>query len=458
MKRRDALKTLGGIAGTAGLSRLLGGCGGDGDPVGITTIVYLMMENRSYDHQLGARSLEGLPGDGLRAGMSNPDLDGVPIAPYVMNHDAGCIQHDPPHGWDTTRAQFNAGACDGFVTVHQLAHGSDRTLTEPMQYLTRNEAPASWALADAYTSCDRWFGSQMAPTWANRFYWLSGTSMGTMDNPLPDVIQWPTVFHRLSDAGVSWKSYFTSLPTVSLIDGLDHESHVFRFSNFLADAAAGTLPQVSYIDPAFYENDDHPPAHPINGQEFIAAVYTALADSPQWKNCLLLVTYDEHGGFFDHVPPPKAVDDLAAQDFDQLGFRVPALVIGPYAKRGYVSSVVYDHTSALKHLESKFGLPPFTARVTAANDFLDCIDEDRLARGDWAPPAEIPLVDIAAFPHIGQCVGALDRVAPPPGSHPILDWADANPDRVRAFDARGELPETRRSIRERVLRRPRGWG
>jgi phospholipase C len=458
MKRRDALKTIGGIAGTASLARFLPGCGGSDEPGGITTIVYVMMENRSYDHQLGARALEGLGGDGLQPGMSNPDLDGNPIAPYVAERDQHCIQHDPPHGWDTTRAQFNAGACDGFVTVHQIAHDDDRTLTEPMQYLTRNEVPVSWALADAYTSCDRWFASNMAPTWPNRFYWLTGTSMGTMDNPLPDVITWPTVFHRLTEAGVSWKSYFATIPTVSLIDGLDHEAHVFGFADFLADAEAGTLPAVSYIDPAFNDSDDHPPAHPINGQQFIAAVYTALADSPQWKNCLLLVVYDEHGGFFDHVPPPTAVDDLAAQGFDQLGFRVPALVVGPYVKAGHVSSVVYDHTSALKFLENQFGLPPFTARVTAAADLTDCIDAERLASGDWAPPAEIPIVDIDSFPHVGQCYGPLpERTAPPSHGHPVLEWADANPERIRGFDARDDLPALRRRIRDRVLRRPRAW-
>src|SRR5687767_15056590 len=141
MNRRDAIKTIGGLAGAASLGKLTLGCGSsDGGPEGITAIVYLMMENRSYDHQLGARALEGLGGDGLRAGMSNPDLNGNPIAPYVAARDAHCIQHDPPHGWDSTRAQFNNGACDGFVTVHQRDHNNDTTLTESMQYLTRNEA------------------------------------------------------------------------------------------------------------------------------------------------------------------------------------------------------------------------------------------------------------------------------------------------------------------------------
>ena len=122
---------------------------------------------------------------------------------------------------------------------------------------------------------------------------------------------------------------------------------------FMFNCQAGKLPPVSYIDPFFYGNDDHPPIHPINGQELIATVYSLLAESPQWKNCMLVVTYDENGGFYDHVSPPKTADDLAEQGFDQLGFRVPAMVIGPYAKQGFVSSVTYDHTSALKHLRTR---------------------------------------------------------------------------------------------------------
>src|SRR5690349_8121512 len=171
MKRRDALKTIGGLGAAAGMARFLPGCGGGGEdgPNGITTYVYMMMENRSYDHYLGARSmLEGKPGDGLTAAMRNPDLTGTAIAPWTPNKQQMC-DIDPPHGWDAAHASFNGGVNDGFVRQHQLAHDMNMTAIEPMQYLTRNELPVTWALADSYASADRWFCSVMGPTFPNRY-------------------------------------------------------------------------------------------------------------------------------------------------------------------------------------------------------------------------------------------------------------------------------------------------
>jgi phospholipase C len=224
-----------------------------------------------------------------------------------------------------------------------------------------------------------------------------------------------------------------------------------RFTDFLIEARAGTLPPVVYIDPAFGDNDDHPPTHPIRGQELIATVYNALAQSPQWKNCMLVITYDENGGFFDHVPPPKTVDERAAQGFDQLGFRVPTLVAGPYVKQGHVSSVVYEHCSALRELEVAFDLEPLNDRTRAASDLSDFIDAERLARGDWAPPIELPVVDstdTTKWPMPAPCFGSQRE------QHPILEWADTNPAALAGLDLRAELPEYRRAIREFLARRP----
>jgi hypothetical protein len=154
-------------------------------------------------------------------------------------------------------------------------------------------------------------------------------------------------------------------------------------------------------------------------QALIASIYTALATSPQWKNILFVVTYDEHGGFYDHVAPPnlpasdddtatrfpvdeKGVTTAGPNEFTQLGFRVPALVIGPYVKQGYTSPVQYDHTSALKHLQNAFELDPLTARVTAANDLSDCIDMERLAAGDWAEPVSLPKFEFEHEPSSGE--------------------------------------------------------
>ena len=170
MRRRDALKTIGGLAGAAGMAKFLPGCGSeDPGPVGITTFVYLMLENRSYDHYLGARGLMGLGGDGLQNAPSQNTIGGTPVAPFEAADDRGTAaatlcDPDPPHGWDASHLQFNAGAMDGFVTEHQKSHQNNEALVEPMKYLTNTHLPITWALADAYTSCDRWFCSVMGPT------------------------------------------------------------------------------------------------------------------------------------------------------------------------------------------------------------------------------------------------------------------------------------------------------
>lgn len=446
MKRRDALKTLGALAGTAGMARFLPGCGGDSDgepelPSRGETLVVLMLENRSYDHVLGARALEGLPGDGLRAGMFNLDLDGKRISPFPATRDALC-DIDPPHGWTAAHNQFNNGANDGFVTAHQRTHNS-RTAIEVMQYQTRETMPVTWALADAYTTCDRYFCSVMGPTWPNRMYWHTGQSHGIDANMLPTAgFDWPSIYHRLDAAGVDWSYFFGNIAVPGLIKDLPGvDAHLLPFGKFFDQARAGTLPPVVYIDPSFYVNDDHPPLHPILGQELIASIYTSLAASPQWKDCTFLVTYDEHGGFFDHVPPPTTVDDYASTGFNQMGFRVPTMVIGPYVKEGHVSSVVYDHTSVLRHIERRFSLAPLTKRSSAANDLDDCFDLERKAKGDWSPPIMIPAVDVSTWPMSPACYpggGEGENVAVTPHDHPVLQAADDFPELLGRWDLRGQ--------------------
>lgn len=459
MRRRDALKRMGGLAAAAGMAKFLPGCGGS-DPEGITTYVFVMMENRSYDHLFGARSrFEGKAGDGFSESYAQPDLQGNLVAPYApQGRDASCVL-DPPHNWNAAHAQFNGGAMDGFLREHQLDHGSS---IEAMQYLAREHAPVSYALADAYTICDRWFCSVMGGTLPNRAYWHAASSFGlTVNQEVLNTfgagVPIPTIYNRLADRGVDWAYYYGNLAVVSLLGqegpykidlGPNNGTgHIRRFGDalvgagqFFEDAAAGTLPPVCYIDPTFGENDDHPPVHPILGQEFVASIYTALANSPQWNNIMLVITYDENGGFFDHVSPPTTTDDTEAQfgitGFDQMGFRVPTIVAGPYVKQNYVSSVVYDHTSALKHLQNAFDLETLNVRMNAANDLMDCIDMERLLANDPAPPVEIPLVDRFEWPTTAaRCMssGSFRQV------DPITEWAEANPGGFRPeYDLRGQ--------------------
>ncbi len=445
--RRDAIKRMGAAAGAVGLSKFLPACSSDdGGPVGITTYVFMMMENRSFDHLFGSRMfLEGKPGDGPDPNATNPDSSGMPIALFPATRDHMC-DPDPAHGWDASHVQWNGGINDGFVTTHQQEHPG---AIDPMQYLTREHVPVTYALADNYTICDRWFCSVMGPTWPNRFYWMAADCFGLKADNLPSSLNHDSIFLRLQQKNIDWAYYYGNIPVVSAIEGLpDIDTKVRRFQQFVDDAKAGTLPPVVYIDPAFASNDDHPPVHPINGQELISTVYTALAESPQWKNCLLVITYDEHGGFYDHVSPPQVPDDGTADGFNQLGFRVPTTVIGPYVKQNYISSVQYDHTSPLKHLQDLYGLDRLTTRSDNANTLEDCIDLDRLAKGEWAPPIQLPQIDVTEWPMDPTCFPSSYI-----GTDPINDWANEHPDRVAKWDDRPNETRNRQRIRDYLVER-----
>jgi phospholipase C len=408
------------------------------------------MENRTYDHYLGSRSLlEGKPGDGLVEGMMNPDLAGNPVP--IVRSDDPCV-FDPPHGWDASRMQFNGGLNDGFVRAYEEDGATD--LKQVMSYMTREELPIHNAIADAYTSFDRWHSSLMGPTWPNRMYLFSGQSGGMQSNMLPTTaggFDWPSFMGHLAAASVEWKSYFATITMGPLFaDAAGHEDRFRPMAAFFDDAAEGSLPAFCMIEPEFYFNDDHPPGHPILGQMLIASIYASLAESPQWNECLFVVTYDEHGGFFDHVPPPTMPDERAANGFDQLGFRVPALAMGPWVKQGHVSSVLHDHTSVLKHLWGLHGLQPLTMRDEAATDLSDCLDLPRMMAGEPREAIALPsvMVDESTLPDdcftkIGgkelTIFDAVERKALPP-------WAD------RRHDARAQ----REAVAENLARYGRG--
>ncbi len=452
ISRRTALKRMGAAAGAAAVGpRILGGCGGGDGGVepGITTVVLVCMENRSFDHYLGSRALEGLGGDGLAAGMSNLNLAGESVAVYHESVD--CVA-DPPHGWSLAHHQWNDGANDGFVTAYQMAEGA-AIPPYVMGYFTRDDLPFTHALADAGVVCDRWFCSLLGPTWPNRMYLLSAQSGGMSSNDLPTMggrFPWPTIFHRMNDASIPWAYYYSDLPFVPLFEGLDDfPQFIKRVNNdFFDDALAGTLAPFSVIEPAFAGNDDHPPHHPILGQQFLAAIYESLAASPQWNELLLCVTYDEHGGFFDHVPPPAVADDRAAEGFGQAGFRVPAILAGPYVKRGQVSSVVRDHTSVIRHLENMWGLPPLTMRDAAANDLSEAIDAARLAAGDPAPPDPMPAIVVDE----SEITAACYKRREPTDLEKLADRSTI----LRPWDRRAGLRDTLFAIGEQLERLGKG--
>jgi phospholipase C len=406
--RRTVLKGLGAAA-------LVPGLGCDPPPVTgdgvvtpallrerIKTVVVLMMENRSFDHVFGSYSLlEGRTDvDGLTADMGNKMLDGTIIRPHPA--EVMCLADDPAHGFDASHRQWNNGANDGFVTEHEDRYGVE-VAGNPMGYLDRTTAPASYALADRYALCQRWFCSVMGPTWPNRYYSLIATSNNIRNNSPVDV-QLPSLFARLDAQRLKWKQYYGNLPFSMLLRGHSLEQAEYqRLDTFFEDAAAGTLPAYVHLDPIFGNNDDHPPAHPLAGQILISSIYSALAQSPQWNECLFVVTYDENGGFFDHVPPPRTADVFP--DFEQMGFRVPTLVCGPYVKP-QVSSTVFDHTSTIATLLRQHELAPLNIRDEAANDLWPLLDAQALIDGTPEAPITIaPIEADDAIIHAEQCDG-----------------------------------------------------
>jgi phospholipase C len=381
----------------------------------IEHVIVLMMENRSFDHMFGALALEGRTIDGLTGDESNPSADGdVPV--YLLT-DSAQVAFDPDHSWEGSHAQWNSGANDGFVMSAAAKGAADPTWV--MGYYDRSILPISYALADNYSICDRWFCSVMGPTWPNRFYLHLGTSGGMQTND--GVSDIPSIWDRLDAAGIT-NTYYNSNAPFTLTFG--KATGVEKISAFYDALADGSLPQFCMVDPAFADfaadiadaNDDHPPADVAMGQAFLATVYAALAASPLWNSTLLIITYDEHGGIFDHVSPPTTADDLP--DFEQLGFRVPAILIGPHVKRGCVNSTQFEHTSVLKTVIQKWGLDPLTTRVDAATDLSSCIDPNFV--DDPQPPAQLPMMTVRRpTPNLAQSSGKSHELFAPCDRHGI---------------------------------------
>jgi phospholipase C len=277
---------------------------------------------------------------------------------------------------------------------------------------TKRDLPYYYKLYRTFAMSDRHFCSVLGPTYPNRHYLLTGTSFGHISNDLPttgDQFDQRSVFNLLDEAGISWKVYRASPLAFALIYAYvrnDRSDHVLPIEDYFRDAAAGTLPQVAYVDPAFFgsenqETDEHPPANVQVGEAFAASVIGAFIQSPNWSRGALLVTYDEHGGFWDHVPPPPACvpDDIPPAThpgnvqaaFDRYGIRVPFVVISPFARKHYVSHQTSDQTSILRFIETRFDLPALTRRDANANPLLDYFD---FAHPPFRKPPSLPKAPI----------------------------------------------------------------
>jgi phospholipase C len=331
---------------------------------GIEHVVLVMMENRSFDHYLGW--LEGA--DGKQAGLSYVDRKGVRHPTHRLAAPDGCGFEDPDHSYEGGRIQLNGGRLDGF-----LKSGNNDLLA--IGYYTDEDLSFYSHAARDWTVFDRYFSAVMAETYPNRFYQHAAQTDRLHNNT--DQCTLPTIWDRLADKGVSGTYYFSDIPFTALWYG-KYSSISKPYATFLADAAAGTLPAVSFVDPRFLNeesgmsNDDHPLADIRAGQSFLNQVYDAVRNGPGWEKTVLVINYDEWGGFFDHVQPRRAPD--VSKKTALRGFRTPALMISPLARRGHVSHHVYDHTSVLRMIEWRWGLKALTPRDRHARNMAEALD------------------------------------------------------------------------------------
>jgi phospholipase C len=350
------------------------------------TVVVLMMENRSFDHVLG-----WLPGaKGWQPGLSYVDGDGVPHEPWPLGPDfQGCAFEDPDHTWPGIAIQYADGRCDGFL---KTAKPGDRF---PIGYYREDELPILSALAKNYTTFDNYFCSMMGPTWENRLFQLSATTQldenwcdfPREDERRPVVIQ-TTIFDRVRDAGLTAGYYYHESPVTGLFASRKYDDISYPIEQFWKDAREGKLANVVFVDPNYTDraedmgtsNDYHPWGNLLVAEGFLAQMHDALKASPQWDRMVFVLNFDEHGGFFDHVPPPSCRDDtkLAGPgphpDLKRLGFRVPAIAMGPFAPRKIDKAGPYEHSSILKMIEWRWGLEPMTMRDLYAKNLAEALD------------------------------------------------------------------------------------
>jgi phospholipase C len=358
------------------------------DRSGIDHIIVLMMENRSFDHLLG-----WLPGaDGRQAGLAYPDTTGKRVRTFPLAPDfTGCGFQDPDHSFEGGRIEFDNGRCDGWLRVNDVYS---------IGYYRRKDLAFLGEFAHEWTACDRYFASILGPTFPNRFYQHAGVTDRLSNTAVLSTL--PTIWDRLAQAGLEGRYYFGNLPFVALW-GAKYLPIARPFPSFLADCASGNLPQVAFVDPTFTlegdesgSNDDHPHDDIRAGESFLAQVYNAVISSPAWGRTLLVINFDEWGGFFDHVPPDNAPD--VQPDFQRRGFRVPALLVSPLAKRHNVSHDVFDHTSILRMIEWRWNLSPLSVRDATANNLAVALDFDDRPKLNARPSAVSPFTSVGCTP------------------------------------------------------------
>jgi phospholipase C len=385
----------------------------------IDTFVVLMMENRSFDHYLG-----WLPGaDGRQAGLTFTDASGNKFPTHRLTTDLqGCAFLDPDHSWEGGRTEMDGGRMDGFLKAQSDVFS--------IGYYAEPDLPFIPSAARAFTTYDRFFCSLLASTYPNREYMHAAQSYGMTDNTLPSSgFPDTTIFNALSKKGVDNRYFYTDLPVAALwgAPGVARAGHV---QEYYQRCATGKLPAVSFVDPSFIDEgsgtsgDEHPHGDVRTGQAFMSDVVHAFMESPHWKSGALFIVYDEWGGFFDHVRPPRVPDIRSSsditQDFGQMGFRIPAVAVSPWVRRKHVDHTIYGFESILKMIEYRFGLAPLTRRDAYARNIgrsFDFSSKPRLDPPQLPSPAKV-MSHACAAPPLGL---------PNPGGAPSASATRATP-------------------------------
>ena len=466
----------------------------------IQHVIVLMLENRSFDHIFGYRQgVNGLEGTEFNlvkpsapVSTTNPQYLVSNGAPYAVPVGEG-----PGHSFPDANVQLsgNKGGPsasapaqnNGFISSYQtelvfadkVKNATPADIRVVMESFSPTMLPSINALADQFCLCDNWYSEVPGPTQPNRFYMHAASSFGYVYNVWSQTFGARTIYNSLQDAGCTWATYDFDQNEVLEFSQVSSEKTNFKLfdNDFLADVKAGTLPNYSFIVPRFLNakemaNSQHAPQDARYGDNLVADVYDALrSNADVWMKSALIVTYDEHGGFYDHViPPSKGVPNpdgidspppgdkvswVPAFAFDRLGLRVPAVIASPWVAKGFVDSTAYQHTSVLATLKNLFGLPAFLTKRDASARAFDALFQ-KVSRARTDTPATLPRVPLPKI-----------TVPPSDPAHPANQPLDETQKAIvrgvhvmtAGSDPRGlsldTLPQTQREASEHIRRRYR---
>jgi phospholipase C len=327
----------------------------------IENIVVVLQENHTFDNYFG--TFPGADGTAGKGGICLPAKKGSTTPCVSPFHSPALTPIDMTHTWASAHEDYDGGKMDGFV----YSEGNQAT----MCYFDKGDVPRYWRAAQQYVLCDAYFTSVMSESFPNHLSLVAGTCGGILDDKVPKTITFQPIFEQLDQKGVSWKVYSTSTSWLKSFEYVQNSptanANFVAAGQFAKDVEANTLHQVSWIIGA-PGGDEHPPKNVQAGQDSVADdIVNKVGGSPYWGASAIFITWDDFGGFFDHVAPPQ-VDQFG------YGFRVPCLVVSPFAKPGFLDHATNDHTSILKFVETRFGLSPLSTRDAAANDMAEAFD------------------------------------------------------------------------------------